>query len=653
MVDSGTNGVRHWKRTIDAKYILEIAVQCRGSSDTVDLLSRLEGQPKSTYENLPSHQGVIRATWVRLPECPQVGQLLTLQRLDETHEYSTLAYQLDLSVGWSRRRNAEKSLLRQYSKLRNQTLLLENQKLPRPRTDVMDKATQHVIMFKYDDGVVSKARIVEGLYCPLCGEREKTFARLLLHCSTFHDHFRFDDIEEDSRAGLVDPTIIRKTILMSVSEKQYEKVTPHGPDEQINWVAPDRPFDLRAHVLGDESWTGNGKRPGRRRKKAAVPQERDPPPATAPRSVWKRPAPEDVAELPRIIHRRHQVPDVPNVRFYHTISKVPASPGSQISDSDESVDQTWLEQKQRRQMDELLVVGAAQDMIIALERCMAREVSQSPVLAREAIVRCTRNFLRDLQDMQFQRAYRKKLELFRSAGVIDRATVMHCIKLIQGFEATNGGLSNGVDGGDKVYQSNAQPNGVEDGMNGLDKASLPGDVNGVTGFSKEKPRVRWGEGGSIDRQDERMSPNPARPKAHVNGHPRNGLANGLTNGYTNGSMPNVGKDLDDRLSNMPVNGATKANGLTNGHTSEEASARANGVPKTAPEPEPNGLVQQLNSPTAHLCTCGKSALGAKGAIPCAGSRCLRRNFHLKCVGLQRRQVGWKCRDCGTREQKIQ
>lgn len=57
---------------------------------------------------------------------------------------------------------------------------------------------------------------------------------------------------------------------------------------------------------------------------------------------------------------------------------------------------------------------------------------------------------------------------------------------------------------------------------------------------------------------------------------------------------------------------------------------------------PNGTPQ---SQTPRLCICDKTAYSQRGAIACANQSCVRKDYHLVCVGLERRMEGWRCGAC--------
>lgn len=540
-------------------------------------------------------------------------------------------YKMELSMGWTRKRESPLGPLERYNRAFAEAIG-HNTQLLTPSSEGVESGPRHAITYKFCEGPNPRLKKVDGLRCPLCRERPKSFPRLLLHCSTFHDHFRFD-VDETEQDPAPDSSVVNKTILLSVSTQQeYEKTTEQGADEEIfQWVAPERPFELQAHLRGDYSWTGYTKaKAAKRRGRHAGAHSKDAQPATGPRAVIKRPAPEEVLDVPRIPHKKHRVPDVPGVRFYHSLSKKAIEPGEMVSDSDESVDEFWMMDIQRRALQELSINGAAQDFTMAFNRHLAREQSTSSLLMKEAVVRFTRLHRRELRDVGWQRSFRKKLEQLLGAGVINRLTVTHCIQLMQASnEGENVEMVNGIHEpgiSSTAGPSKGQPNGVvnhapnevgkqrQDNVGSLRTPSTePSARNTPTtnGERRSRGRSRWGVGGSISRDNTHASPSLYRETP-------DGTGSSAVNDRPNGIDPS------ERGTPKPV-------------ARDEGKAN---VPAPAPQ-------ARTPSKLADVCHCGISAKDNRTAVICSNLKCVRKDFHLACVGLERRQKGWRCVECSA------
>lgn len=624
-VETGSNGFRRWKRTVAVDYVLEVFVQCRDSDDAAEFLSELEEHPRARYEHISGSEGVLRAVWEKLPKCPAPGQLLRLKRT-EGHKVVSPEYEMELSMGWARKRD---SPLQRYNNACSH-VKGQNPQLLTPSSEGAENAARHVITYIYCEGSETKIKMVEGLHCPLCRERPTSFARLLLHCATFHDHFKFD-LEEPPQESNPDPAVVHKTIRLGVAPQQsYETTTTQGPEPPYTWIAPHRPFDLNAQLNGDNTWTSwpKGKAPKRRGRQPGAHAANTQTSGLA-RPVAKRPAPDAVADVPNRENKRHRVPDVPGVSFYHSLSKKAVNPGEMISESDESVDEGWMKSVERKALRELSINGTTQDFTLAFNQHLAREQSTSSVLMKDAVVRFTRLHHRQLLDVGWQRPFRKKLEQLQGAGVINRATVTHCIQLMQerkedeDVEMADGASETaGTKTVDSMYEPSERitsnlPNGLHE----------PGRVNGQTsrtsslepslretpptnGERKSKERVRWGTGGAVSR-------NPAKGISTT----LSGRFNGVD---VSGSRPVDGATGSTRLeSKGPLDTAT--GGTTGSSTHDQSKPKAENC--------------------ARVCVCGKSAKDARAAVMCSNPKCARKDFHLGCVGLATRAREWKCADC--------
>ena len=436
--ETGTNGYRTWKRTITAKYALEISIRCLDPDDTTELLSRIEGKDPMHYYASPANEGVLKAAWENLPECPPDGHLLGLKR-SKGHKSVELDYKLEVSMGWARKKE---SPLQRY----NQKLVeaqKATQQLPTPSaSDDLDKQlNKSIVSYNYQDSNLrTRTTSVEGFFCPFCrnGREHPSFERLRLHLMTYHDHFNFDQEDLETRSGEGASTI-RRVLWISLADDETGKQKPvdDGPKEEIlmNWVAPDRPFNVNAYVRRQDNWGRTGKQRSGTRKGKAKDKARDYLLVAAPKAIRKRPAPEDVDDLPDHRPRKRQVPNVPGVVFYHTASKQALSPDEYVAESDEYVDESWLAQNQTFGLEELGITGAAQEFTNAFNNHLACEQSDSSILTKEALVRFARIHNEQLQDIEWQRHFRAKLNQLREAGIIGDETVSHCVRQLRAGSA--------------------------------------------------------------------------------------------------------------------------------------------------------------------------------------------------------------------------
>lgn len=471
ITETGNNGYR-WKRTITAKYTLDITIHCHDSEDTAELLGCLESKDASSYAKSPASEGVLNASWDNLPECPTAGQYLVLKRSKNHKGNKPLEpeYRLDVAMGWTRRRDAPLELY-------NRAVARQERparQLPTPSgsEDLEKKSKTYEIVYKYEEGLYTRALTVQGLRCPLClrSEELSSFERLRLHCATFHDHFRFE-----AEAGADNNTAgdkQRHVVWISLAPEEREK-QDRGPDDiQMDWVAPHRPFNVSAHLRGEDDWVG--KRPRRARANRtrgratiSTARSRDAPTAGPPQPVRKRPALDDVEDLPDHRPRKRRVPNVPNVHFYHSRSKQRIPPGSFISDSDDDIDESWMQNKERHELNNFEVAGVKKDFILAFDGHMKRERPESALFVREALVRFTRSHLEKLQDREFRSLFTEKLDTLRKQGIVSAETVEYCYDLVKkSHHGRRTGSKETTPGAEPDSRTTTKPNGIYDEVNG-------------------------------------------------------------------------------------------------------------------------------------------------------------------------------------------
>ncbi|KAK5172545.1 uncharacterized protein LTR77_002665 [Saxophila tyrrhenica] len=479
-----------WKRTVTTKYDLKVMIRCQDSEDTADLLYQLEGNDaagrnRDSYAGTTAGAGTLTAVWEKLPECPPPGHTISLVRPKEgkVGQASSLkplssGYQLQLAMGWTERKG---TVLERYNRKR-ETVSRTSRQLPTPTaSDDLEKEPQRCeVVYKYQDGLYTRTKTVEGLTCPLCpgAPVQPSMSRLRLHCATYHDHFKFE--MED--AGLSARAMGRYTVWISLgAEDSTEKVrNAADPAEQMNWTAPHRPFDVDAQLDGEDDWMGT--RPKRKtgRRKGAKAKINGASAHGTPQPVRKRPAPEEVEDLPDMRPAKRRVPNVPGVRFYHTTSKQVIEPGSLVSDSDEDIDESWHKEKTSHVLEEAGITGAARDFSLLWDAHMEREQPESSLFVREALVRFTRQRRQKLQDPEWQRLFKEKLLLLHEHNIIGHETFSYCL------EQTNGGHRAPT----SHHETPATAGAAPDPQMGNGRDGTPG----LNGHATGRERKRWVNG---------------------------------------------------------------------------------------------------------------------------------------------------------------
>jgi len=120
---------------------------------------------------------------------------------------------------------------------------------------------------------------------------------------------------------------------------------------------------------------------------------------------------------------------------------------------------------------------------------------------------------------------------------------------------------------------------------------------------------------------------------------------GVGGGDEDAGMKDVGL-LEDQPNDTP-----KTNGESAERLKPPPNKKRKGNPNESAMTSANGQLQSPSDPLTpaitHACICGKRAESGRGSIACDNPCCARGNFHLSCVGLEQRQMGWRCEGCSA------
>lgn len=428
-VERGNHGNCRWKRTMPAHYQVNVEIKCLHHSDAVHLLGLMEKKSASKYRGSLTEDATLRATWYDLPECPPAGKLLAMTRMDGPEHSINMNFGVELSMGWSRKRD---SPLVAHAKARRAALVPAQAQLPTPSaSDESEHAVkqQYIISYMFENTRIHK---MEALTCPFCaassvarGRRVfPSFDRLHTHFLTWHDHFQ-PRVEMTSYDHTGDPpgiTTFHHSIHISLSGAMTEKMTqPKYDGDEDHWIAPERPFDEKAYLKGEDTWTGHVRKPERPQLSAAKKQ-----PSTGPGTTKARPALQDINDIPDLPKTKWPLPKVPRVRFYRTKSKRPFEADEYISESDESVDEGWLQAHKRDDMASLPISTGGKEFYQDWNLAVTDDDFPADLFARECLVRFTRNHRGKMWDDEYYAEFMKTANRLHALRLIDSEVHGYC-----------------------------------------------------------------------------------------------------------------------------------------------------------------------------------------------------------------------------------
>jgi hypothetical protein len=443
-VDKSSNGTYRWKRSIPSHYQLNVEIKCRDHGDAIRLLSLMENKPASKYRrSLTEKDATLRATWLALPECPPIGKSLRLLRSDGVVHAVDTKYGVELSMGWSRKQDLP---LVAYAKSRRAAIVPDPDQLPTPSASDESENTpkQHIITYVFMN---ERSHTMKNLQCPLCATgpslRAKhefsSFDRLHTHFLLWHDHFQpqVEDGEEEEEEDT--SSVIRKTVHLTFATKPNDAPTqPSHVGDEEHWIAPQRPFDEKAYLKGEDTWTGHPKlkpmtkhdlKAERAQLHALKKQTSSSSIPQIPRRNNNRPAPSDVLDIPDLPKTRWPLPKVPGIRFYRTKSKRPFESDEEVSESDEEVDESWLQAHKRDDLSSLPLSAGAKDFYQDWNLTLAQDDFPADVFAKEFLVRFARKLHAKLgRDDEYYDEFAKMVNRLHSLNFIDEEVRDHCCK---------------------------------------------------------------------------------------------------------------------------------------------------------------------------------------------------------------------------------
>lgn len=691
-----------WHRQLGDNYNLELGLHFLDSKDTAEILAQLEGRAKHNYSGTPSKEGIIKASWTQLPELPQSTELLPLKRI-RGHKLLEMRYGIAADMFWS---NRNSTLIRS-NRAGQRQLRQMGEHLPTPVSEDMEPDSQVTIKYLFRQAWADRNIITTDLRCILCGRKREfpSFDRLRLHYVTNHSDVKFEVQEESDEQS--------KVIRMAIEAENM----PGGPDFDFEWQKPKRTFSIKEHLEGISTWNPSIIWPKDNNKPAAskgrgrtahnsprpqLPPPMPPMPAPRPRETI---LPEEIPDLKPRTRRTHVVPRVKDVTFYRTMSKQKVEPGTEVSDSDDEINDFWLAQRQRQENAKLGVDETGQDFYESFNRHLDEEQPMSDLLTKDAVVRFTRKYAAKGSQPEWRRRFAATLDQLQTRHIIDKETVRYCKDLLDAHgQSANSPRADGEDEAQMeessntcsrshlVNKRNVHQRGDDDvEMSTPKRRATPQSTRATSGTVPESPsvtqsskhRMRW-EKGRVDSQHHQT------PAADVDSNER-----------VFGRRTIVCSRLgEEEVTRIPISRLVKSTHFLKKATKEptdlewdrfveiletdlgfalsdwiEFTNSDRGPTHIAKEEDWHRVLEwsQCNSVGAihfriggsrrrkkgqkkdeeqhqpvklKTCVCGERVMAMRKSIACGNFACAR-VFHMECVSLQKRSMDWRCVDCSS------
>ena len=373
------------------------------------------------------------AKWHRLPQVPETDQeaILDLLATQDNAKYKPkLGLKIDAS--WTDPasplmlhnvavRNGESSTRRNY---RSETKEVSNNIIVSTEW-VFEGLSSFMPKLKFD-----------GYTCPMCnGQMFRDAGEFHFHLINSHDLFQFK-FSQTFKTNSLGQSLAEGLVRTDVADN-YEERSSHSLSDlrEMKWQKPNTPFDLEAYLKGDESWLGKiMKRNGNVAVTYTEPSHgtlRDALRSDLAATAITRP-PDQVPDLVRPPRKRFRVPKAPRgIQFYRLTAKRPLVEGEMISESDDDIDEEWLQEKHSDTIDSFTdTLPQEKHFMQRCDRHMLQEDTSSDLHAGEALIRFCRLNKAWLQLPANKIEFHKKAAALKLQGSLTSSTVLACSRII-------------------------------------------------------------------------------------------------------------------------------------------------------------------------------------------------------------------------------
>jgi hypothetical protein len=327
----------------------------------------LDKETASTY---------LSTSYANILECPRGKILLPLKAATKP-----LGLSLEVSMYWND--HAGGSVLANYNRHLTKTV---PQPRPYPRP-LLAPEPKYRLTWVYETESLARSVLV----CLHCSKRRASanIEDLRMHLNSWHDYFKYVVTQEGVDEHGVEQWRF-KSELADHKADHRPRASEHADEPfDVRVRAPARPFDRRKFLSGDDEFqrTARIEKPSRH-VKAKVTAEV---PTIAHVRRQQKP-PDQVEPRPRRKKKTYTVPRAPSgITFFRSSSKRPLRQGEAISESDDELDEGWMDLRKHTEIDKERLSRAATKFINIYDDFMHDERLHSNIHAGDAIVRFARD----------------------------------------------------------------------------------------------------------------------------------------------------------------------------------------------------------------------------------------------------------------------
>ncbi|KAF1353446.1 hypothetical protein BDV97DRAFT_387890 [Delphinella strobiligena] len=306
-----------------------------------------ESQTSTMKTSAPLNSFELQASYQKLPECPANG-LIGSHCARNGEQYGLPGWGLRVDMAWSEAN--DQTALQIFNRAAS-----EGSDSAGPGITIKQQYYRITYMFT-GSSLETRHTTKDDLACLFCPTKRpySSFDSLHFHYATHHAHFSFKVSDgSQSKEPQPDHEVIKKIIRIDLTEPQLGRAGDRALDDQeMNWVRPKRPLELKKYLNeDDQSWVNEGMTDSIKvqtrlsQKLSPIRAQSAPVDKQSPTPTAKRTACEDtdVPKRPAKRKKTFKVPKVSGVTFFRTTSKRVIHTGEELEESDEDVDDSWLQ----------------------------------------------------------------------------------------------------------------------------------------------------------------------------------------------------------------------------------------------------------------------------------------------------------------------
>ena len=432
---SGEVGKQDSVRSIvSSSYLMQITLYATDVHDTWPPIPLKRPKPPKVSQTF-DHGEIVKAPmllgkWAKLPDCPVTGTLLDVSAYQDSKAYKT-KLGLEVDVKW---RVSPSPLMIQNLRLKRDPSPEARLLTPISEPDIPTPVIN--VKWCFPDWPHRKEVVsISGYLCLLCSHLNlRSMEAFHFHLINSHDNFKFVLTSEATMvAGR--SNIAVKVKMELADDYRIRASNDVMDDREMSWERPRRPFDMDQYLKGNKSWTGGPmKRPSVNSAPRSNPESSSSSRESSryDRGTMKLFDPALVKDFPLPDRKKHVVPPAPEgIKYFRSVSKRPLKEGELISESDDEMDQDWLQQKHDETIEDFMDITASEkEFIKVYDAHMLVENLSSSLHLADALIRFCREHKPWLSSRDMSLEFYKNATNLLLHGAIKPSVIKSCADII-------------------------------------------------------------------------------------------------------------------------------------------------------------------------------------------------------------------------------